>query len=149
MKIRKPVRRRRGFTLMEILIVIALLGGIIAIVVVNLGDTFGGATADIERTKVQANGSFDLALQRYRMNVGTFPTTDEGLQGLLAAPSGKEDRWKGPYVKDEKAIKDSYGQPYRYTFPGTHNTNGYDLWSTGPDQQDGTPDDIGNWTPGK
>lgn len=151
MKNRTRLRnRRRGFTLMEILIVIALLGTIMGFVVMNLGDVLTGGKADIEKAKVQSNGSFDLALQRYRMKIGSYPSTEEGLQALLAAPSGKEDRWgSAPYIKDESVLKDSYGNTYRYAYPGTHNTNGYDLWSVGPDGQDGTPDDIGNWTPGK
>lgn len=147
MKKRTRSRLSRGFTLMEILIVIALLGGIIAIVVVNLGDIYGTQTAEIEKTKVKT--SFDLPLQRYRMNVGALPSTDEGLKALLAAPEGKADRWKGPYLKDDKALVDSFGKPYGYRYPGTHNTTGYDLWSFGPDQQDGTADDIGNWEAGK
>ena len=146
MKKRSRSRLSRGFTLLEILIVIALLGGIMAIVVVNLGDVFGQTKNDLESKKIQSNGSFDLAIQRYRLNVGAFPSTDEGLQALLVAPDGKQDRWKGPYLKDDKALVDGFGKPYGYRYPGTHNTTGYDLWSFGPDQQDGTADDIGNWT---
>lgn len=142
---RSPARpaRKRAFTLMEILIVIALLGGIIAIVVVNLGDTFGRASADIERTKVTQ--SFDTALLQYRMNVGSYPSSEDGLKALLVAPEGRADRWKGPYLKDEKTLVDSFGNPYAYRFPGVRNANKYDLWSFGPDGKDGTADDIGNW----
>ena len=143
MKTRRLLRRLPGFTLMEILIVIALLGGIIAIVVVNLGDTFSRSSADIEKIKITQ--SFDTALIQYRMNVGSYPTTEEGLKALLVAPDGKADRWRGPYLKDEKALIDSYGKPYAYRYPGTHNPTKYDLWSFGPDGQDGTADDIGNW----
>lgn len=150
MKTRTRRSRRRGFTLMEILIVIALLGTIMGFVVMNLGDVLSGGKADIEKAKVQSNGSFDLPLQRYRMKIGSYPSTEEGLQALLTAPSGKEDRWgTTPFIKDEGVLKDSYGNAYRYVSPGIHNPNGYDLWSTGPDGQDGTPDDIGNWTAGK
>ena len=128
---------------MEVLIVIALLGGIIAIVATNLDTTFGRASADIEKTKVTQ--SFDTALLQYRMNVGTYPSSDEGLKALLIAPDGKSTRWKGPYLKDEKTLIDTYGNPYGYRNPGSHNPTKYDLWSMGPDGKEGTADDIGNW----
>ena len=138
-------RRARGFTLMEILVVIALIGGILALVVVNFQDILGSNQADLEKKKVSANGGFDLALANYRMSVGSYPSSEEGLQALLAAPSGKEARWKPTGLKDPSVLTDSYGKPYGYRFPGTHNPARYDLWSFGPDGQDGTGDDIGNW----
>lgn len=141
----KKRRAARGFTLMEILVVIALIGGILALVVVNFQDILGSNQADLEKKKVSANGSFDLPLQIYRSSVGSYPTTEEGLNALLVAPSGKETRWKPTGLKDESVLTDSFGHPYHYAFPGTHNPTRYDLWSTGPDGQDGTPDDIGNW----
>lgn len=135
-------RRARGFTLMEILVVIALIGGILALVVVNFQDILGSNQADLEKKKVK--DGFDTPLFIYRSNVGSFPSTEEGLNALLAAPSGKEARWKPTGLKPD-ALTDSFGHPYKYAFPGTHNPTRYDLWSTGPDGVDGTPDDIGNW----
>ncbi len=143
MKNNRTGRPARGFTLMEILVVIALIGGIVALVVTNLGSIFGGASADLERTKVTQG--FDTALFQYRLHVGAYPSSDEGLRALIAPPEGKADRWKGPYVKDEKALTDGFGKPYAYKYPGVKNAGKYDLWSFGPDQQDGTADDIGNW----
>lgn len=136
-------RRARGFTLMEILVVIALIGGIVALVVSSLGNIFAGSSADLEKTKVTSG--FETALFPYRMNVGTYPSTEEGLKALLVAPEGKADRWKGPYLKDDKALVDSFGKPYGYRFPSAKNPGKYDLWSFGPDGQDGTADDITNW----
>src|SRR6218665_1024806 len=121
-----PRRLARGFTLMEILVVIALIAGIASLVVMNLGGIFGGATADLEKTKVK--DGFDTPLFSYRMNIGSYPTTEEGLRALLVAPEGKADKWKGPYLKDEKALTDGFGKPYGYKFPGTHNPTKYDLW---------------------
>lgn len=132
---------------MEILIVIALLGGIIALVVVQFGDVLSKGSSDLEKIKVTQ--SFDTALLQYRMNVGSYPSTEEGLKALLVAPDGKADRWKGPYIKGEKDLVDSFRNPYHYAYPGTHNTTRYDLWSNGPDGQEGTADDIGNWEPSK
>ena len=140
---RTRIPARRAFTLLEIMIVIALLGGIIAIVASNLEGTFGRASAELEKTKVTQ--SFDTALLQYRMNVGSYPSSDDGLKSLLVAPDGKADRWKGPYLKDDKALVDGYGNAYGYRFPGTRNPAKYDLWSFGPDGKDGTADDIGNW----
>jgi general secretion pathway protein G len=77
--------------------------------------------------------------------VGNFPTTEQGLDALIKAPAGKEQRWKGPYIK-EKAI-DPWGNPYKYQFPGTRNVSGqrsYDIWSLGEDGTESN-DDIGNW----
>ncbi len=145
---KRPVRRAaRAFTLMEILVVIALIAGIATLVMTNIGGIFGSASADLEKTKVREG--FETPLFSYRMNVGTYPSTEEGLKALLVAPDGKADRWKGPYVKGEKSLVDGFGKPYGYRFPGTHNPSGYDLWSNGPDQQEGTADDIGNWEPAK
>ncbi len=123
--------------------VIALIAGIASLVVMNLGGIFGSASADLEKTKV--SDGFDTPLFSYRMNLGSYPTTEEGLKALLIAPEGKADRWKGPYLKDDKALTDGFSHPYGYKFPGTHNPSKYDLWSFGPDGVDGTADDIGNW----
>ncbi len=84
-------------------------------------------------------------LVTYRLQMGAYPSTDEGLQALLAAPTGKADRWRGPYVEGNKIPPDPWGEPYQYKCPGVHNKDGYDLWSKGPDKTDGTDDDIGNW----
>ena len=140
-------RARRAFTLMEILIVIALLGGILALVATNLIGTFDKSSADIEKLKVTQ--SFSSALMQYKLNVGAYPSTEEGLKALLVAPEGKADNWKGPYINGEKDLVDSFKAPYGYRYPGVNNPSKYDLWSKGPDGQDGTADDIGNWEAGK
>ena len=78
--------------------------------------------------------------------MGDYPSTAEGLAALIAAPADKADRWHGPYVENNKKLPlDPWKHDYKYAYPGTHNKDGYDLWSTGPDGVDGTPDDIGNW----
>jgi general secretion pathway protein G len=85
-----------------------------------------------------------IPLTTYRIHLGDYPSTAEGLQALVNPPSGKADRWKGPYLQDGKLPKDPWGRDYQYKYPGTHNKTSYDLYSLGASGQD---DDkvIGNW----
>lgn len=80
------------------------------------------------------------ALALYQLDTNGFPTTEQGLQGLLAAPSGVKS-WKGPYVEG-KVPQDPWGNPYVYRWPGTRNSSGYDLFSCGPDGKPDTDDDL-------
>lgn len=87
------------------------------------------------------------ALQRYKLDVGSYPTEDEGgLAMLLDEPSNAElaEKWAGPYVKPDQ-LKDPWGNKYRYTYPGRYNESNFDVSSDGPDKQEGTDDDITNW----
>ncbi|WP_255567916.1 type II secretion system major pseudopilin GspG [Ruficoccus sp. ZRK36] len=131
---------RRGFTLIEILIVIALIAMLAGASIVALDKLFGGGQESIAQTFCETTGP--TALMAYRLNMGGYPTTDQGLAALRTAPSNAGNRWKGPYLKKEPV--DPWGNPYQYRQPGTHNTDGYDLWSFGPDGKEGS-DDIGNW----
>ena len=136
-------RITRAFTLLEILIALAILGLLVGIAVADLGGIFSGNQAAIAKLFVQEN--MKTPLFTYRMQMGDYPSTAEGLQALATAPTANADRWHGPYVADGKLPLDPWGESYQYRCPGTHNKNGYDLWSKGPDKQDGTSDDIGNW----
>ncbi|MFA5265046.1 MAG: type II secretion system major pseudopilin GspG [Opitutaceae bacterium] len=133
----------RAFTLLEILVVLAIIGMLVGLGVTNLDKIFGGAQVDIARTFVGA--SMKMPLTAYRMDMGDYPSTAEGLKALCTAPSGKADRWRGPYVTDGRIPDDPWKEAYQYRYPGQRNKSGYDLWSKGPDKQDGTADDIGNW----
>jgi type II secretion system protein G len=84
-------------------------------------------------------------LQAFRDHVGRYPTTDEGLSALLAAPKSVEERWLGPYV-EHKIPADPWDRPYNYRSPAVKSSKGYDLWSLGPDPSR-DHDDIGNWRP--
>lgn len=143
----RQTKARRAFTLVEILIVIALIAAVMGAAVYNYGNLFEGGQEKTEALKVKK--TFPTALMGYRMDVGSYPSTEEGLTALLLAPEGKEDRWKRPYLNSAEELKDSWGKPYQYRFPGSKNPSGYDLWSLGPDGQDGTADDVGNWESGK
>ena len=131
---------RFGFTLVEVLLVLIILVVIGSIVVPNL---FGVKDkADIDAAKTQVT-SLKSAMQLYRLNMNKYPAT---LKDLVEKPSDKElaDKWNSPYL--EGALKkDPWGNDYQYLAEGKKNTNGYDLWSNGPDGQSGTDDDIGNW----
>ncbi len=84
-------------------------------------------------------------LRAFRVHVGRYPTTEEGLGALLVAPRAVEHHWRGPYV-DPAIPLDPWGREYQYRAPGRKNTSGYDVWSLGPDPSRNA-DDIGNWEP--
>jgi len=136
---------RRGFTLLEILVVIAIIGLLAGITIANVGGLFGSSQTSI--AKIFVTQSIKTSLLSYRLQMGDYPSTEEGLQALFTAPPGKADRWHGPYVAEgtKYPILDPWTEPYQYRYPGVHNKGGYDIWSKGPDKQDGTDDDIGNW----
>jgi general secretion pathway protein G len=133
----------RGFSLLEILVVLAIIGLLVGLAVTNVGGIFGGAQGGA--AKLFVNESIKTPLTAYRIHMGDFPSTAEGLQALVTRPSAKGEKWFGPYVEAGKLAADPWGEPYQYAYPGTHNKGGYDIWSKGPDKQSGTADDIGNW----
>jgi len=136
--------RRRGFTLLEILVVLAILGLLVGLAVSNTDKIFGQSQETVARIFVR--DSLKSSLVQYRIHTGDYPSTAEGLAALITAPSGR-DRWNGPYVEvsGSKIPLDPWGEDYGYRYPGTQNKTGFDLFSKGPDKSAGTPDDIGNW----
>mgnify|MGYP001127040337 CR=1 FL=1 len=140
-KTNSPVRRlKRGFSLIEMLIVIALIAMLAGLVVTNLDKLFGGGQEKIARIFVKE--SIKAPLFQFRTDMGNYPTTEQGLQALYTAPSGAGDRWRGPYV--EELPRDPWENPYQYRSPGERNPDKYDIWSLGPDGKK-SDDDIGNW----
>jgi general secretion pathway protein G len=142
--LRRAPRAEGGFTLLEILLALGILAMLVALAVTNIGKTLGNAQDSVAKTFVRE--SMKTPLTAYRLSVGDYPSTEEGLQALVTAPENKQG-WRGPYVDSPggKIPLDPWGEPYQYRYPGTHNKDGYDLWSKGPDKTDGTDDDIGNW----
>ena len=141
---------RRGFTLVEVLIVLAILVMLVAMVVPR----FLGARkqGEIRATRAQI-GMFQSALEHYAADVKVFPTTEQGLVALLAKPADLDDSvtWEGPYLNGDTIPKDAWGQDYHYEYPPTHGTaDRPDIWSSGPNKNDdgGADDDIISWTSG-
>lgn len=132
----------RGFTLIELLLVVAILSILAAVVLPR----FSGKTkqANIAAAKTTIS-SISTALGNFEVDCGRFPTTDEGLNALVQQPNDAQNWNKAGYL-DKAVPKDPWGHDYVYRCPGQHNPNGFDLYSFGPDGQDGTEDDITNWT---
>jgi general secretion pathway protein G len=119
--------------------VLVILGILAAVVVPKFTNRTEDARIMAARTDIS---NLEGTLDNFEVDVGRFPSSDEGLGALMQAPASVRG-WKGPYVK--RFPNDPWGNPYVYRFPGQHNQNGYDLYSMGPDGRDGA-DDITNWT---
>ncbi len=122
-----------GFTLLEILVVVAILGLLIGLVAPAVLRQLGGARVSIARQSVERIGS---VLDLYKLDVGGYPTTEQGLQALVTQP-GDVTTWNGPYLKGEGLPKDPWNRPYVYREPSTRPGHEYDLCSQGPDPQAG------------
>jgi general secretion pathway protein G len=133
-----------GFSMMELLVVLAILGLLAGLAITNVTGIFGGAQGQAAELFVKE--SLKAPLFTYRMHMGDYPSTAEGLQALLTPPSGKSGSWRGPYISGDRVPLDPWNEPYQYAYPGTRNKGNYDLWSKGADKQSGTEDDIGNWS---
>ena len=142
----KSDRNRRGFTLIEILVVIIVLGLLAALVGPRILGRVSEAKSATARTQIELLG---LGLDSYRLDNGGYPTTEQGLAALNEKPAGEPVplNWRGPYLR--KAIPlDPWGRPYIYRSPGQSNPSGYDLLTLGRDGQAGGNDedaDITSW----
>ena len=138
-------RNNRAFTLLEIIVMVGILALLATLLITKTEGIFGNSPQTIARIFVR--DSLKTALERYRMDLGRYPSTAEGLTVLMSAPANGTATWHGPYVDTPggKAPLDPWGEPYQYRSPGNRNKAGYDLFSKGPDKAEGTEDDIGNW----
>lgn len=127
-----------GFTLIEILLVVIIIGILVSLVAPKLAGR--SEEARKQAAKADIEGGISLALDLYEVDNGRYPSK---LEDLLTKPS-EASNWRGPYLK-KGLPKDPWGNPYVYKIPGTHNTTSYDLYSIGRDKQEGTEDDIVNW----
>ncbi len=121
--------RQAGFTLLEILVVIAILGLLIGLVAPAALRQFGGARVSIARQSVERLGS---VLDIYQLDTGSYPSTDQGLAALNTRPTGANS-WNGPYLRGEEDILDPWSRPWVYRSPSTRSGRAYDLCSRGPD----------------
>ena len=131
----------RGFTLVELMLVVIIIGVLIAMVAPRLAGRSEQARIACAKADIESNIS--VALDLYELDNSKYPTTEQGLEALMHKPSGYPEpkNWNGPYLK--KTPVDPWGNSYQYRSPGTNNKD-YDLYSFGPDGTEGT-DDITNW----
>ncbi len=128
-----------GFTLIELMLVVIIIGILMAMVVPRFAGRSEEARISVAKADIQVN--IPTALKLYELDNGAFPTTDEGLDALLKPPASATN-WKGPYL--EKKPTDPWGNEYKYKYPGEHREYSYDLYSLGRDGTE-SEDDVVNW----
>lgn len=135
-------RARRAFTFLEIMFVVVIIGILMAIV----GPRLAGKSKKAQIAACEAQmRNIKTGLSQYEMHTGDFPSSSQGLKALIERPSDvDEKKYDGPYLEGGAIPKDPWGQDYRYKCPGESKRD-YDLWSAGPDKQDGTDDDVKSW----
>lgn len=137
---------RGGFTLIEVLVVL----GILVLLATMVGPRILGSRdkADINATKTQIS-NFKGALKLYRLDMRTYPSTEEGLAAIIEEPASEDEgdsKWGGPYLEAEDMPADPWGNDFQYAYPPENGKGDQpDIWSMGPDGEDGTDDDITSW----
>lgn len=138
----RKARADAGFTLLELLVVLAIMGLLAAIVAPQVLKYLGSSRSETAKVQIQ---NVNAALELYHLDVGRYPTTDEGLKALVTQPQTAAG-WNGPYLKKATALDDPWGQPYAYKIPGAHGD--VDVYSLGSDKAEGGTNeakDVGNW----
>jgi len=135
-------KKRKGFTLIELMLVIIIIGVLVSMVVPRL--TGRTKQAKIAAAKADIEANLSLALDLYEVDNGNYPSTDQGLEALVTKPSSSPpaDNWNGPYLKRKPL--DPWKNDYKYACPGVHNSADYDISSAGPDGVE-SDDDVKNW----
>lgn len=140
--LRTSKTRRNGFTLVELLVVLVILGLLAGLVGPAVLNQLGGAKSKTAKVQVE---NIQTALETFMLDTGRFPTGEEGLKALVSQPGGLSS-WNGPYLKGGKLPKDPWGNDYQYRNPGEHGR--VDVFSFGADGQpggEGEDAEVGNW----
>jgi len=124
-----------GFTLLELLVVIVILGLLIGLVAPAVLRQLGHAKDSIAKQSIAQIGS---VLDLYKLDVGSYPTTEQGLEALVERPTGVSV-WNGPYLKGDKVQQDPWNHPFIYRAPSSRRNHDYDLCSGGPNAVNGEP----------
>ena len=136
-------RSERGFTLIEIMVVVIIIG----ILAVSIIPQFMGTTNDAKISAAKANiAELESAVNRFYVHMDRYPTTDEGLKVLVTAPADGDKNWRGPYISQLR--DDPWGNAFQYKSPGTHHPTSFDIWSQGSANTattEGGSTEIGNW----
>jgi general secretion pathway protein G len=141
------IRERDGFTLLEIMVVVLIIGLLMTVLATNVFRRLGGAQADIARLQVS---KLSQQLELYKLDNGTYPTTEQGLEALVREPTSepRPRRYpEGGYVTSKDLI-DPWQNPFKYERPGKNNARSFDLYTLGADNQpggEGENAEIGNW----
>jgi general secretion pathway protein G len=125
------MKRTTGFTLIELLVVLVILGLLAGLVGPQVMKYLGGAKTDTARMQLE---DLSASLDLYRLEVGRYPTTEQGLSALVSRPDGAR-RWNGPYLRKKQVPADPWGTPFQYRSPGDHGA--FDVFSLGLDQAEG------------
>ena len=136
---RHKTQDTKGFTLIELMLVVIIIGALIAMVMPRL--TGRGEQARVTAAEADIKANIATGLKLYELDNGSFPSTEEGLSALLSKP-GSVINWNGPYL--ERKPLDPWGREYQYKYPSEHNTVDYDLYSLGKDGVE-SADDVKNW----
>lgn len=134
--------KANGFTLLELLVVLAILGLLYAIVGPQVIKYLSSSKSQTAQVQVK---NIDAAMKLLRLDAGRYPNNQEGLNALVTQPQAMPN-WRGPYLPNASALNDPWGQPYRYGNPGKHGE--IDIYSYGSDNAeggDGEAKDLGNW----
>jgi general secretion pathway protein G len=139
-------RTRKAFTLIELIVVIAIIATLAAVVAPAVFQNVGDAKVSAAKSQLEV---FALALNAYRLDNDNFPTTDQGLEALRTVPTAGDPprNWRGPYLSRVVPV-DPWGRPYIYMSPGKANPTSFDLYTLGRDGKtggDGEDADITSW----
>lgn len=140
--LKNPARRSAGFTLMELLVALVILGMLVGLIGPRVMKYVSGAKSDTAKIQIE---DLAAALDMYHLEIGSYPSEDVGLTALIEPPAGVSG-WNGPYLRKKVVPKDPWGRDYIYRYPGENGP--FDLYSYGADGQPGGDNenrDLNSW----